>query len=71
MCTSTRVLGTLLHLWSQLKLAGLHAVIAILSMILVAGLELQTEITVVIFYSNLRYQNMPSKISFAIAQAWV
>lgn len=71
MCTSTRVLGTLLHLWSPLKLAGLHAVIAILSMILVAGLELQTEITVVIFYSNLRYQNMPSKISFAIAQAWV
>lgn len=49
MCTSTPVLGTLLHLWSLLKLAGLHAVIAILSMILVAGLELQTEITVVIF----------------------
>lgn len=71
MCTSMWVLGTLLHLWSLLKLAGLHAVIAILSMMLVAGLELQAEITVVIFFSNPRYQNMPSKISFAIAQAWV
>lgn len=71
MCTGTRVLSTLLHLWSLLRLAGLHAVIAILSMILVAGLGLQTEVTVVIFFANPRYQNMPSKISFAVAQAWV
>lgn len=71
MCTSTWVHSTLLHLWSLLKLAGLHAVIAILSMILVAGLELHTEIIVVIFFSNPRYQNLPSKILFAIAQVWV
>lgn len=50
MCASTWVLGTLLHLQSLLKLVGLHAVIAILSMTLIAGLELQAEITVVIFF---------------------
>jgi len=43
----------LLHLWSLLKLADLHTVVAILSMILVADLELQTEITVVVFFSLL------------------
>lgn len=71
MCASTWVLGTLLHLQSLLKLVGLHAVIAILSMTLIAGLELQAEITVVIFFFNPKYQNMPSKILFAIARAWV
>lgn len=41
MCTTTQVLSTPLHLWSLLKVVGLDAVTAILSMILVAGLELQ------------------------------
>lgn len=51
MCTTTQVLSTPLHLWSLLKVVGLDAVTAILSMILVAGLELQANNSSDFFFS--------------------